>query len=189
MTAEQAYAELDRLGVPYTRVQDGRIDNAVRLGFPLMGVDFRYVSHDSSRPHTVDVRQAVAMAHTAQHLRQRGVTAVLHSGIAPSHRDGQHGSGRAIDISGFEVRTEGGGSRRIMLNDAWTTGRSDTRQGQGIRGVVRQSAEEQAQMTEDERFLRDVWGFLETEYDSVVTPAHNRQHWNHFHCGLNSRPR
>src|SRR5690606_25798111 len=73
MSAQAAYAELDRLGLPYTRLRSALgVSDPVRIDFPFMGIDFPYV-HRANRDGTVrtllprrrmtlDVRMVAALA-------------------------------------------------------------------------------------------------------------------------------
>lgn len=219
LSVSEAYRELEALGIPFERTRANNIEAAVRIRFPLRpirpgidgpdaaAVDFGYGENmvRRARGRVIDVRLAVLLAHLAIHARERGVVAVEHLGMYNPRRDPRYGHGRglAIDISGFIRRLPNGSLERVTLSDHWGMARASNPMGDPSltaaerRCMIPPTAAEVQAMSEQEHFLREMWGVLLHETalppherrpgftsGGVVTPSHNRQHHNHFDVAL-----
>jgi hypothetical protein len=134
----------------------------------------------------------VALAHTIQHVQQAARAGgfelvavnqigghVTHTNDGTLRTHGGHPRGMALDLHSFVLRDANGRESLVSLKADWLTARSSREEHHGQ--VVTQSAEEVANMSPNERWLRQVWGFLESEFSFVVTPSHNEHHQDHFH--------
>jgi hypothetical protein len=208
MTEQEAYAELDRLNIPYTRVKSAEgVANPVQISYPLLGVKMAYVGKDDRagnptklhprKTEVMDVRLAVGLAHTIQHLKEQAkttgveLTQVNHRGGYVVRNDkgalrgGAHPRGLAIDLHSFVLQDGQGRESTVGLTKDWRTARS-TKPLHANDRVVVQTEEERTKATANERWLRNLWGFLATEFDYSLGPSHNGVHWDHFHLSLES---
>jgi len=207
MTAAEAHAELRRLGIKTepTGKKLG-ISDPVKVKLPMLGVHMPYVSRATKsgmpkrlakRTHAVmDVRLAVAMAHTIQHMKARAkktgwnLTHINQLGGYVTHRNngalrtgGSHPRGLALDVHSFTMKHNDGRTTTVSVPGHWRTARS-TAKLHANEKVVAQTASEKAGMSQNERWLRQVWGFMATEFHLVIGPSHNSRHWDHFHLHL-----
>ena len=207
MSAAQAHAELRRLGIKATPAgKKLGISDPVKVKLPLLGVHMPYVSraHRSGMPkrlakrtHAVmDVRMAVAMAHTIQHMKARAkktgwnLTHINQLGGYVTHRNsgalrtgGSHPRGLALDVHSFTMKHNDGRTATVSVPAHWRTARSTAKLHANTH-VVAQTPSEKAGMSQNERWLRQVWGFMATEFHLVIGPSHNSRHWDHFHLHL-----
>jgi hypothetical protein len=182
LSAEDCLAKLEEWGVPFEAVDDApeSIATPVRFAGPVAGVTFAIPWPASKHQDVMDCRLAVAVAEWAVLLRERGVVEVrLFSFYRHGERNGvgerargrlsQHHFGLAID-AGWLVREDG--DVLDVREDFVDPGGDDTCAGE----------------VDDERgaALLDLYcaAWAARLFHVQLSPAHNRQHANHFHLDL-----
>lgn len=182
LTAEACYAQLDAWRVPYERV--GRapsgIEAPVRLTGPLAGVTWAIPWRATDHHDVLDCRLAAALAEWSVLLRALDVVEVrIYSfyregsrqgvGAAARGRPSQHHYGLAVDARWFVLAT---GEVLDVLADWRDPGADETCDGavDDPRAAVLLSA------------FCGAWeaGLFHVQ----LSPAHNREHANHFHLDL-----
>ncbi|MEM9189996.1 MAG: extensin family protein [Myxococcota bacterium] len=156
------------------------VEIPVRLRGPIRGIA---VDHRGrSEVHSVlDCRLVLAILGWTPHLRQAGVTRLLHYSVyrpnsvvrGTGARSG-HASAMAIDVGVVELE----GDRSLEILESWTDRRRD------IRACPPPGGEE----SEHQALLRGlVCGAVDDElFQIVLTPHHDDRHRNHLH--LEVRP-
>jgi hypothetical protein len=194
-----------RVRWPLTVHVPGNPPRDVTIAYSTRSRDGTLTPSDQERTNIVDERLVAMLARTAEYGAERGVTRIFHAGTGEGFRTGglDHASGMAIDITGFEVADPStvGGHRIVDPYTHWRGGRSNYAGGGGLtsaeaRRALRPTEQELACMTDDERLLRNFWGFFQGECinppgerpeyrrGDLFTPSHNARHHNHFHVGL-----
>ena len=145
------------------------LDDPVRIGPTIAGVDFRYYYADDPARMLVDCETANSLVHTAEDVAAYDVVELVHVGtygcrvIAGTDTLSQHAYGRAIDVSYFTFAD----GTVASVYDHWEHG-DDTPE------------------TFEGAFLYDaVHRWFDLHYWNVLlTPEYNDAHDNHFHVDL-----
>lgn len=146
------------------------MEGPLLLSSPVAGIDYRYVSHEESRPILMSCRLAIALDRLGELLTEFDVVEVGHIGtyncreISGTDSLSMHGLGLAIDLKWF--RTSNG--RVYDVEDDWE------------HGVTRNFA------TEEGEFLYRIAWQMHTRriFNIILTPEFNAAHDNHFHVDL-----
>jgi len=176
------YAQLDRAGVDYERVDKSKargVQYPTRLNGPVGGVEI--AQRDARAPQhqaILDCRLALAVLTWAPSLRKAGVRRIEHYSIyRPGARVGGsgaksgHSSGMALDAARFHLE---GGQVVDVLTDWQDRDRGDAPcprrddeawQSRLLRGIVCEAVDRNL-------------------FQVVITPHHDRAHENHVHLEL-----
>jgi len=182
LTADECYAQLDEWKVPYERVAraPSEIDAPVRLTGPVAGVTYAIPWRVTNHHDVLDCRLAAALAEWSVVLRALDVVEVrIYSffrrgsrqgvGTASSGRRSQHHYGLAIDLRWLVLES---GQVLDVLADWRDPGTDETCDGS----------------VDDPRaavLLAAYCGAWTARLFHVqLSPAHNREHANHFHLDL-----
>jgi len=182
LTADECYAQIDAWNVPYERVADAppAIETPVRLTGPVAGVTYAIPWPVTNHHDVLDCRLAAALAEWSVLLRALGVVEVrIYSfyregsrqgvGAAARGRPSQHRAGLAIDARWFVLAS---GETLDVLADWRDPGTDETCDGavDDPRAAVLLSA------------FCGAW--TARLFHVQLSPAHNREHANHFHLDL-----
>lgn len=182
LAADACYAQLDAWKVPYERVAEAPsgIEAPVRLTGPVAGVTYTIPWRVTNHHDVLDCRLAAALAEWSVLLRALDIVEVrLYSfyregsrqgvGTAARGRPSQHHYGLAIDARWFVLAS---GEVLDVLTDWRDPGTEETCDGavDDARAAVLLSA------------FCGAWAAR--LFHVQLSPAHNREHANHFHLDL-----
>jgi hypothetical protein len=183
MTPDECRAKLDEWKVPYEVPDEppASIDAPIRFSGPVAGVTFAIPWTATNGNDVLDCRLGAALAEWAVLLRERKVVEVrLYSfyrrgtrhGVTAARAQGQlsqHHYGLAIDARWFVLE---GGEVLDVAADFVDPGTDDTCSG----------ASDDAEAS----VLLDIYcaGWAARLFHVQLSPAHNRQHANHFHLDV-----